>query len=145
MRFERELSSPNEVLGLGGEAFPRYRPVLEEIERMGPEEWDERTRRAHERMLEIQRGLGIAGEDRTHPTDYLPRVVSASDWAVLERGLAQRMLAINEFLRRLEAGKEEVVPREVVESSARYDASIPTRFGDVPNRQIGFDIVAVEG
>src|SRR5918999_1788884 len=54
------------------------------------------------------------------------------------------MPEINEWLRRLEAGKDEVVPQEVVESSPLFDASIPTRFGDVPNRQMGFDIVAVE-
>jgi uncharacterized circularly permuted ATP-grasp superfamily protein len=145
MRFERELSSPNEVFAPGGEPFPRYLPVLEEMERMGPAEWEKRTRRAHGRMLEVQRGLGIPGEDKTHPIDYVPRVIPPADWAVLERGLAQRMLAINEFLRRLEAGNEEVVPGEVIESSTLYDASIPTRFGEVPNRQMGFDIVAVEG
>jgi uncharacterized circularly permuted ATP-grasp superfamily protein len=145
MRFERELSSPNEVFEPGGEAISRYRPVLEEMERIGPKEWDERIRQTHERMLEVQRGLGISGEDKTHPTDYMPRIVPASDWAVLERGLAQRMLAINEFLRRLEAGNEEVVPGEVIESSTLFDASMTTRFGDVPNRQMGFDIVAVDG
>jgi uncharacterized circularly permuted ATP-grasp superfamily protein len=145
MRYERELSGPNEVFGPGGEVFPRYRPVLEEMERMGPEEWDWRVRRAHERMLEGQRELGISGEDKTHPIDYVPRVIPAADWGKLERGLTQRMLAINEWLRRLEAGKDEVVPEEVVEGSTLYDASIPTRFGDVPNRQMGFDVVAVEG
>jgi uncharacterized circularly permuted ATP-grasp superfamily protein len=145
MRYERELSGPNEVFAPGGEVFPRYRPVLEEMERMGPEEWDWRVRRAHERMLEGQRELGISGEDKTHPIDYVPRVIPAADWGKLERGLTQRMLAINEWLRRLEAGKDEVVPEEVVEGSTLYDASIPTRFGDVPNRQMGFDVVAVEG
>jgi uncharacterized circularly permuted ATP-grasp superfamily protein len=145
MRFERELSSPNEVFEPGGEAIPRYRPVLEEMERIGPKGWDERVRQAHGRILGVQRGLGISGGDKTHPTDYLPRVVPSSDWAVLERGLVQRMLAINEFLRQLEAGDEEVVPREIIESSTLFDASMPTRFGDVPNRQMGFDIVAVDG
>jgi uncharacterized circularly permuted ATP-grasp superfamily protein len=145
MRYERELSGPNEVFGPGGDVFPRYRPVLEEMERMGPEEWDRRVRRAHERMLEGQRELGISGEDKTHPIDYVPRVIPAADWGKLERGLTQRMLAINEWLRRLEAGKDQVVPEEVIESSSLYDASIPTRFGDVPNRQMGFDVVAVEG
>jgi uncharacterized circularly permuted ATP-grasp superfamily protein len=145
MRYERELSGPNEVFAPGGEVFPRYRPVLEEMERMGPEEWDRRVRRAHERMLEGQRELGISGEDKTHPIDYVPRVIPAADWGKLERGLTQRMLAINEWLRRLEAGKDQVVPEEVVEGSTLYDASIPTRFGDVPNRQMGFDVVAVEG
>jgi uncharacterized circularly permuted ATP-grasp superfamily protein len=55
------------------------------------------------------------------------------------------MLAINEWLRRLEAGKDEVVPREVMESSMLYDTSIPNRFGSVPNRHMGFDVVAVWG
>jgi uncharacterized circularly permuted ATP-grasp superfamily protein len=53
------------------------------------------------------------------------------------------MLAINEWLRRLEGGKDEVVPAEIVESSVLYDGSIRTRFGGVPNRQMGFDVVAV--
>jgi len=145
IKFERALTSPNEVFTSDGEVFPHYRPVLEEMERMGPAEWDRRVRRAHRRMLEEQRGLGISGEDKAHPTDYVPRVIPATTWETLERGLAQRMLAINEWLRHLEAGKDEVVPKEVIESSALYDASIPTRFGDVPNRQMGFDIVAVEG
>jgi uncharacterized circularly permuted ATP-grasp superfamily protein len=144
IKFERELSGPNEVFAPDGGVFPHYRPVLEEMERMGPEEWERRVRRAHELMLEEQRELGISGEDRTHPTDYVPRVISAADWETLERGLVQRMLAINEWLRCLEAGKNEVVPEEVIESSTLYDASIPNRFGDVPNRQTGFDIVAVE-
>jgi uncharacterized circularly permuted ATP-grasp superfamily protein len=144
IKFERELSAPNEVFAPDKEVFPRYRPVLEEMKRMGPEEWDRRVRRAHERLLEEQRELGISGEDKTNPIDYLPRIISAADWEKLERGLTQRMLAINEWLRRLEAGKDEVVPEEVIESSTLYDASIPTRFGEVPNRQMGFDIVAVE-
>jgi uncharacterized circularly permuted ATP-grasp superfamily protein len=143
IKFELELSGPNEVFAPDGTIFSHYRPVLEEMGRMGPKEWDRRVQRAHELMLQEQRELGISGEDRTHPTDYVPRVVSAADWETLERGLVQRMLAINEWLRRLEAGEDEVVPREVIESSTLYDASIPTRFGEVPNRQVGFDIVAV--
>src|SRR5918999_1528777 len=144
MKFERELSGPSEVFARGGEVFPHYLPVLEEMERMGPEEWNRRVRRAYERIREEQRELGISGEDKTNPIDYVPRVVPAADWERLERGLTQRMLALNEWLRRLEAGKDEVVPGEVIESSALYDSSIPTRFGDVPNRQVGFDIVAIE-
>src|ERR687895_357333 len=144
MKFERELSGPSEVFARGGEVFPHYLPVLEEMERMGPEEWNRRVRRAYERIREEQRELGISGEDKTNPIDYVPRIIPAADWEKLERGLTQRMLAINEFLRHLEVGNDEVVPEEVIESSTLYDASIPNRFGDVPNRQTGFDIVAVE-
>jgi uncharacterized circularly permuted ATP-grasp superfamily protein len=142
--FERGLSSANEVFGPGGEPYPHYRPVLGEMGRMGTVEWKRRTESANGWLLEKQRELGMVPDDEIHPTDYVPRIVSAADWTVLERGLIQRMRAINEWLRRLEAGKDEVVPQEVIESSALFDASIPTRFGEVPNRQMGFDIVAVE-
>ena len=143
IKFERAQSGPNEVFAPEGGALPHYRPVLGEMEKMGAGEWDRRVRRAYGRILEEQRRVGIPDRDRTHPIDYFPRVIPAADWGALERGLSQRMLAINEWLRRLEAGKDEVVPREIIESSALYDASIPTRFGSVPNRQIGFDVVAV--
>src|ERR671910_1019503 len=144
IRFERGLSSPNEVFGPAGEPFSHYRPVLEEMGRMGPGEWRRRVHMAQRGRLEQQRELGMVPDDEVHPTDYLPRILPAADWAVLERGLAQRMLAINEWLRHLEAEEQEVVPWGVIESSTLYDSSIPTRFGSVPNRQMGFDIVAVE-
>src|SRR3954447_12232366 len=140
--FNRGMSSPNEVFGPDGEPLSHYRTVLEEMERMGPGEWRSRKRRARGWLVERQRALGMEPDDRVHPTDYVPRIVPAPDWVILERGLAQRMRAINEWLGRLEAGKDEVVPKEVIESSDLFDASVPTRFGDVPNRQMGFDIVA---
>jgi uncharacterized circularly permuted ATP-grasp superfamily protein len=136
------MSSPNEVFGPDGKPLSHYRTVLEEMERMGPGEWRSRTRRARGWLVERQRELGMEPDDGVHPTDYVPRIVPAPDWVILERGLAQRMRAINEWLGRLEAGKDEVVPKEVIESSDLFDASVPTRFGDVPNRQMGFDIVA---
>ncbi|MBA3424677.1 MAG: circularly permuted type 2 ATP-grasp protein [Rubrobacter sp.] len=144
MKFERELSAPNEVFAAGGEPLPLYRPVLDEMDRMGAKGWEQRTCHAYERLLEELRSLEISDEDRIHPIDYVPRLIPASDWETIERGLAQRMRAMNEFLRRLEAGKDEIVPKEIIESSSLFDASIPTCFGSVPNRQMGFDLVAVE-
>jgi uncharacterized circularly permuted ATP-grasp superfamily protein len=142
LRLDRNMSSPNEVFGPDGEPFARYRTVLEEIARMGPREWERRTQNARGWLVEKQRELGMEPDDGVHPTDYVPRIVPAADWDLLERGLAQRMRAINEWLKGLEAGRDEVVPKEVIQSSALFDASVPTRFGDVPNRQMGFDIVA---
>ena len=145
MRFERALPGTNEVFSPDGAPRPVYEPVLGELERTGPTGWDEKSRRAHELLLEEQHAFGITKGDKTHPTDWVPRVVPAGDWARLEAGLTQRLRAINVFLRRLEAGKEEVVPKEVVESSILYDTGWKNRFGPVPVRQIAFDVVAVEG
>lgn len=141
--FERRSPGPNEVFGGDGRPLSHYGPVLGEMGRMGPGEWGRRVDLAHGRMLGVQRDLGIPDrEDKTYPVDYVPRLVPAVGWELLERGLTQRMLAINEWLRRLEKGEDEVVPAEILQSSALYDPSIPTRFGEVPNRQMGFDVVA---
>ena len=146
INFEREQSGPNEVFGPGDEPFAHYRSVLEEMGRMGAGGWRSGVERAHGRLLDVQRDLGVSDrEDKTYPADYVPRVVSAVGWEVLESGLAQRMRAINAWLRRLEEDRDEVVPREVLESSVLHDDRVPMRLGPVPNRQMGFDMVAVEG
>jgi uncharacterized circularly permuted ATP-grasp superfamily protein len=142
--FERTLSGTNEVFGPDGAARPVYKPLLGELEKTGAKRWEENLRRAHALLLDEQHSFGMESGDKTHPTDWFPRVVPATDWGRLKRGLVQRMRAINEFLRRLEAGKEEVVPEEVLQTSSLYDPTLPNRFGEVPVRQVAFDIVAVE-
>ncbi|MDQ3922277.1 MAG: circularly permuted type 2 ATP-grasp protein [Actinomycetota bacterium] len=142
--FERTLPGANEVFGAGGEPRPIYEAVFEELEKIGPERWEENLRRAHGLLLDEQYAFGIREGDKTHPTDWFPRIVPAPDWKSLKRGLVQRMWAVNEFLRRLEAGTEEIVPEEIIETSILYDPTVPNRFGEVPVRQVAFDVVAVE-
>jgi uncharacterized circularly permuted ATP-grasp superfamily protein len=145
VRFERALPGTNEVFSPDGTPRPVYETLFDELGRTGPRRWEEKLRRAHGLLLDEQHAFGIEEGDKTHPTDWIPRIVPASDWGRLEAGLTQRLRAINVFLGRLEAGKEEVVPREVVESSILYDTGWKDRFGPVPVRQIAFDVVAVEG
>jgi len=73
--------------------------------------------------------FGVYGEDegteRTWPLDIVPRIISAEDWDHLERGLAQRVRALNAFLDDIYQGGKEiirdrVVPRWLVESSSGY-------------------------
>ena len=145
MRFTRKLPGVNEVFLPDGTLRAGYAEILEELGRTGPESWNGKLCRAHELLLEEQYAFGIKEGDKTHPTDWFPRIIPADDWEKLERGLAQRFRAINVFLRRLEAGKEEVVPDEILGSSILYEKSWKNRFGPVPVRQISFDVVAVEG
>jgi uncharacterized circularly permuted ATP-grasp superfamily protein len=142
--FERTLPGTNEVFGPDGAPHPVYEAVLGELEKIGPRRWKENLHQAHGLLLDEQHAFGIREGDKTHPTDWFPRVVPASDWERLERGLVQRMRAINEFLRGLETGTQEVVPEEVLETSILYDPTLPNRFGEVPVRQAAFDVVAVE-
>jgi uncharacterized circularly permuted ATP-grasp superfamily protein len=144
VRFERALPGTNEVFLPDGTLRPVYKVVFDELGRTGSERWEEKLGRAHGLLLDEQYAFGIKEGDKTHPTDWIPRIVPASDWGRLEAGLTQRLRAINVFLRRLQEGKEEVVPRELVESSILYDTGWKDRFGPVPVRQIAFDVVAVK-
>ena len=142
--FEHALPSANEVFWPDGEPRFVYKTLFEELAKIGPERWEENLRQAHSLLLDEQHIFGIKKGDKTHPTDWFPRILPAADWKRLEEGLAQRIRAINEFVRRLEVGTQDIVPKEIIETSILYDADVPNRFGEVPVRQVAFDVVAVE-
>lgn len=62
--------------------------------------------------------------DRILPFDVLPRVLSAQDWAVIERGVRQRIEAINLFLHDVyhdrKVLKDGVVPEDLVLGNPHY-------------------------
>ncbi len=64
------------------------------------------------------------GVERTMPFDLVPRIIDASEWEPLRRGLAQRVIALNAFLEDIynerKIVKDRVIPAEVVDSSPGY-------------------------
>ena len=58
------------------------------------------------------------GTERVFPFDLLPRIISSAEWKVIERGLEQRLRALNLFLHDLyhdaKILKDRVVPRHVI-------------------------------
>jgi uncharacterized circularly permuted ATP-grasp superfamily protein len=64
------------------------------------------------------------GTERIFPFDLVPRIITAAEWRTLERGLTQRLTAVNLFLKDVyHEGKilsEGVVPRELVQSCRHY-------------------------
>ncbi len=65
-----------------------------------------------------------AGTERIFPFDLVPRIVSAAEWERLERGLQQRIQALNAFIDDIyhdqKILKDGVVPREVIFSATSY-------------------------
>ena len=93
----------------------------------------------------------VNGEPRVFPFDPLPRVLDAAEWAHLERGLTQRVLALDAFVadcygaqRSLRAG---VVPAHLVYTSTGYVRAVvdvrPPR--STHCHVTGIDLVRVEG
>lgn len=91
-----------------------------------------RHQRAAESML---RNLGITfavyghqdGTEKVWPFDILPRVIEPEEWATIERGLKQRIRALNLFLQDIynerRVLQEKIVPEELILSAKTYRSS----------------------
>jgi uncharacterized circularly permuted ATP-grasp superfamily protein len=67
---------------------------------------------------------GGEGTERLIPFDQIPRVIPAHEWRELERGLRQRVTALNRFIHDVYHGQEilraGVVPAEQVTRNAQF-------------------------
>ncbi len=103
----------------------------------------------------IFRRLGITfsvygeegGTERLIPSDVVPRIIAAEEWAQLEKGLAQRVRAINRFLHDIYHGQDILkagkIPPEQIFSNDQYQVAM---IGiDLPHQTyahiVGVDIV----
>jgi uncharacterized circularly permuted ATP-grasp superfamily protein len=92
----------NEMLSAPGRPRPGYGPLLRRLRRLDPVAW----KRRHEQARHAFRNHGITftvyreerGVEKIFPFDLLPRVIQAGTWLHLERGLKQRVQALNHFL-----------------------------------------------
>jgi uncharacterized circularly permuted ATP-grasp superfamily protein len=119
----------DEVFDAKGEIRPHYRPLVERVRALPS---DDLLRRARQRDT-ILRILGITfavygeaqGIERTWPLDLIPRIIPADEWRHVERGLIQRVRALNCFLEDLYIGeraalRDGVIPTWLVQSSAGF-------------------------
>jgi len=65
-----------------------------------------------------------SGTEKIFPFDLIPRIISESEWDGLEKGLAQRLKALNCFLNDIYSDQEiieaGVIPRDLIETSEEY-------------------------
>jgi uncharacterized circularly permuted ATP-grasp superfamily protein len=87
--------------------------------------------------------------ERLIPFDLVPRIISAAEWRLLERGIEQRVRALNAFLfdiyHRCEIVRAGRIPAELIFGNAAY---LPEMIGHAPplsiySHIIGVDIVRV--
>ena len=116
----------DEMVDADGRPRPHYRALYERLAALTDDGLDERIRTANAFFL--TQGIGFtvygdeAGTDRIFPFDLIPRIVPADEWAHVERGVAQRVRALNLFLGDLYGRQriltEGVVPAELVFAGA---------------------------
>ncbi len=110
--------------------MPRHTtaPVSERLGLLSPEAFKERQALAEQAFLHGGVTFSVyadtQGVEKIFPFDLIPRVLTASQWATLERGLVQRVEALNAFLLDIygdgQIVSEGVIPAELIRSSKGY-------------------------
>jgi uncharacterized circularly permuted ATP-grasp superfamily protein len=118
----------DEMFAAPGEPRPHYSKLLERFKEMEREEFERKRALAASTFL----GQGVTftvynddqGTERIFPFDLLPRIIPAEEWAAIERGLVQRITALNLFLHDIyheqNILRDGVIPKSIVWEAAHF-------------------------
>src|ERR1700675_1998220 len=116
----------------------QYRPLYTQLLNLGADELRRSKQEADQSFF--NQGITFTvygsekGTERIFPHDLLPRIITAAEWETIERGLTQRITALNLFLKDVyhEARiiEEGVVPGKIVYTCRHYRREM--RGGKVP-------------
>jgi len=118
----------DELLQAGREPRPHYKALYDRLLSLPAEELNRRKSAADVSFL--NQGITFTvyssseGTERIFPYDLIPRIITGSEWKTVERGLSQRLTALNLFLHDIyhdgKIVKDGVVPVDMVYSSRHY-------------------------
>ena len=111
-----------------GELRKHYGALAETLAKLPHDELQRRKQSADISFLTQGITFTVYGRDegteRIFPYDLLPRLITAREWEQIERGLTQRITALNHFLRDIYSEarilNERVVPKELVYSCKQF-------------------------
>jgi uncharacterized circularly permuted ATP-grasp superfamily protein len=111
-----------------GAVRPHYRHLYDALGALSPDELRRRQQVAD--LSFLHQGITFTvygreeGTEKIFPNDLLPRILTRDEWARIERGLEQRITALNLFLKDVyHEGKilnDGVVPREIIYSCKHF-------------------------
>lgn len=120
-------SAFDEAVSAGGTVLPHYGFLFRALDRLGPRGMvaAESALRSEQRSRGVTFRMGDGEPDRLFPLDLVPRIVTAEDWAGLTVGLAQRVRALEAFVRDVYGAREivndGVIPPGVVDDAPGWN------------------------
>ena len=111
-----------------GAPRPDAVPLIERIRSLSMPELQQRQQAAQAALFQLGVTFNVYGDnqgtERIFPFDIIPRIVSLSEWDWLDRGLKQRIHALNLFLDDIYGEqkilKDKVIPEELIYSATGF-------------------------
>ena len=127
-RYVRDPAFYDEMFNRDGVPHEHCRALWKALREMPGEEILQMQERAERSFLHEGITFSVYGEEsaqeRIIPIDIIPRLVSAAEWDFLERGLTQRLAALNRFLGDIYGDgrilSDGVVPVDLVRGCPQY-------------------------
>ncbi|HTT92214.1 MAG TPA: circularly permuted type 2 ATP-grasp protein, partial [Acidimicrobiales bacterium] len=120
--WDEMFESPDEVGPLSPR--PHYVPLHDVLGTLSTEEYLARCVARDRSFRDQGITFSLSGEQRPFPLDLVPRVVPAEEWQLIERGVAQRVRALEAFLADIYGPQEVladgVLSRRLVLSSTHF-------------------------
>lgn len=118
----------DELFDAPGSPRPEVSPLIERINSLSIEEIQHRQQAAQIALFKMGVTFNVysdnQGTEKIFPFDILPRTIAVSEWQVLEKGLKQRIYALNQFLADVygdqKVVRDGVIPADVVYSSQGF-------------------------
>lgn len=106
------------------------RLLIERINSLSEGDLERRQTAAEQALLQMGITFNVygaeGGTERIFPFDIIPRIVSGSEWLSVEKGLKQRITALNMFIHDVyneqHILRDGIIPRELILSAASYRA-----------------------
>jgi uncharacterized circularly permuted ATP-grasp superfamily protein len=118
----------DEMFDVDGQPRPRARGLAQRLDLMTIADLQRKQRAADMTLLNMGITFSVyghsAGTEKVWPFDVIPRIVEPSEWDFLERGLTQRITALNLFIDDIyhdaKIIKDKVVPEELIRHAACF-------------------------
>jgi uncharacterized circularly permuted ATP-grasp superfamily protein len=118
----------DEMFARPGEPRAVARQLLSSIGSLPEGDMLERQQAAEQELLRMGITFNVYGEqagvEKIFPFDIVPRIVGAAEWEVIERGLKQRIQALNLFIddvyHEQRILKDRIIPAEIIRSARSF-------------------------
>jgi uncharacterized circularly permuted ATP-grasp superfamily protein len=114
----------DEMFDSRGNVRAPYRGIYAELAPSDASELEARAEALGRAFVDQGITFSLSGQERPFPLDLIPRVISAAEWTRLERGITQRVKALEMYLDDIygeqEILRDGVIPRRLVTSCQHY-------------------------